>query len=71
MINDMLADMPAERMWALPDDRKTMRLRLPPLPIAGMPVPLSIHLYFDAAMLEIRQRLSVLRAWMFPGPPRN
>jgi hypothetical protein len=31
-----VADLPAERMWALSDDRKTLHLRLPPSPIDGM-----------------------------------
>jgi hypothetical protein len=47
--DDMLADVQPERMWTLSDDRETVHLQLPPLPITGMPEPLRIHLDFDAA----------------------
>ena len=68
----MLADMPAERMWTLSGDGETVRLQLPPLPIAGMPEPLRIHLDFDAETVdEILQRLSLLRAKMLPVPRRS
>ena len=69
MSNDMPADMPAERMWTLSDDRETVLLQLPPLPIDGMPEPLRVHLDFDAEMVdEILQRLTVLRAQMLASP---
>jgi hypothetical protein len=71
-MSDMLADMPAERMWTLSGDRETVRLQLPPLPIAGMPEPLRVHLDFDAEMVdEILQRLTVLRSQMLPSRLKN
>jgi len=72
MSDAMLAELPAERMWTLSEDAETVRLQLPPLPIAGMPEPLRIHLDFDTAMVdEILQRLTVLRSQMLPAPVRN
>jgi hypothetical protein len=38
-MSDVEADMPAGKMWTLSEDRETVRLQLPPLPIAGMPEP--------------------------------
>lgn len=32
----MLAELPAERMWTLSEDAETVRMQLPPLPIAGI-----------------------------------
>ena len=65
----MLADVPPERMWTLSDDRETVRLQLPPLPIAGMPEPLHIHLNSDAAGVdEMIERLTALWAHMLPAP---
>ncbi len=67
MSDSLLADMPAERMWTLSDDRTTVRLQVPPLLLDGLPEPLRIHLDFDAAMVdEILQRLATLRAAMMP-----
>jgi hypothetical protein len=64
--------MPAERMWTPSGDGETVRLQLPPLPIAGFSESLRIHLDFDAEMVdEILQRLSLLRAKMLPVPRRN
>jgi hypothetical protein len=72
MSNDMLADMPPQRMWTLSDDCETVRLHLPPLRIAGIHEPLRVHLDFDAEMVEeILQRLTVLRSQMLPAPQRN
>jgi hypothetical protein len=59
-------------MWMLSDDRETVRLQLPPLPIDGMPEPLRINLDFDAGMIdEILRPLSVLRPPMLPSPSKN
>lgn len=59
-------------MWTLSGDGETVRLQLPPLPIAGFSKSLRIHLDFDAEMVdEILQRLSLLRAKMLPVPRRN
>jgi len=61
---------PAE-MFVL-HDRETVRLNLPPLPMAGMPEPLRIHLDFDAASVDdMLDRLTMLRAQMLPAPSRN
>ena len=71
-MTDMLADLPAERMWTLSDDAETVRLQLPPLPLDGIPEPLRIHLDFDAAMVdEILLRLTLLRSQMAPAPVAN
>ena len=71
-MSDMLTDMPAERMWTLSGDRKSIRMQVPPLRLAGVPKPLSIHLDFDAAIVdELLQRLTVLRSRMVPAPVRN
>jgi hypothetical protein len=72
MSNDMLADMPPDRMWTLSDDRETVRLQLPNLAVVGIPEPLRIHLDFDAASVdEMLERLTLLRAQMLPAPRRN
>ena len=58
--------------WTLADDRRSVRMQLPPLPVAGLPKPLNVFLKFDAATVdEILQRLSELRAQMLPAPQRN
>ena len=47
-------------------------MNLPPLPIAGMPEPLTVHVQFDTRTIdEILQRLSVLRSQMLPPLQRN
>jgi hypothetical protein len=39
-----------------------MRFSLPPLPLAGLPEPLKVHMDFDAMTVdEILQRLTLLR----------
>jgi hypothetical protein len=61
---------PAEMFTLL--NPQTVRLQLPPLPIAGISESLRIHLDFDAEMVnEILQRLTVLRSQMLPAPQRN
>ena len=71
-MSDMPVNMSAEQSWTLSDDRKCVRLQLPPLAIPGMAEPLSIHLDCDAAMVdEILQRLTVLRLQMLPALTRN
>jgi hypothetical protein len=62
----------ADVAWSLSDDRKNVRLQLPPLRLGGIPEPLRIELSFDAKKVdEILQRLTVLRAKMVPAPTRN
>ena len=59
-----------EQMWTLTDDRQTVRLAVPPLPLEGLPEPLRITLDFNVeAVDEILQRLTELRERMPPGPP--
>jgi len=71
-MSDMPANMPAERMWTLSDDQRSVRMQVPPLRLAGLTEPLSIHLDFDAAMVDdILQRLTVLRSQMLPALTRN
>ena len=58
-----------EQMWTLTDDRQTVRLAVPPLPLEGLPEPLRITLDFNAeAVDEILQRLTELRERMPSGP---
>jgi hypothetical protein len=52
--------------------QKTLRLQLPPLALAGLPETLSVHLDLDAAAVDdVLERLTVLRAQMLPAPVRN
>lgn len=54
--------MPQAQMWRLSADRRTIRLQLPPLRLAGMKEPVDIHLDFEAeAVDEMLQRLTELR----------
>ena len=39
-------------MWTLSDDRETVRLALPALPIVGMPEPLQVRMDFDAEAVD-------------------
>jgi hypothetical protein len=68
----MQIEMLQSQMWTLSADRRTVRQQMPPIPLAGLPKPVVVHLDFTAdtvdAMLE---RLSVLRAQMVPAPQRN
>jgi hypothetical protein len=60
------------RIWTLGDDRLTVRLQLPPLPIDGIPELVTVHLDFDAETVdEILTRLSELRERMLPPPARQ
>lgn len=71
-MSNLEADMPAEKMWTLSEDRETVRLQVPPLVPDGRLEPLRIHLDFDADIVdEILQRLTVLRSQMLPAPQRN
>jgi hypothetical protein len=52
--------------------RRTVRLNLPPLPLAGLAQPLNVHLDFDSKTIdEMIDRLTVLRAKMLPASPRR
>jgi hypothetical protein len=59
-----------ETMWTLSDDRKMVRMAVPPLPVAGMPKPIKVMMDFDAATVDaILERLTVLRSQMRPPLP--
>ena len=63
---------PAERpaIWGLSADRKTVRLALPPLPIAGQPEPITVYVDFNVDTLDaMLERLTILRAQMLPPLP--
>ena len=58
-------------MWTLNADKKSVRLTLPPLPLAGHARPLYVALDFEAATVEeMIDRLTVLRAQMLPALPK-
>jgi hypothetical protein len=57
-------------MWTLNEDRKTVRLAVPPLRLAGMPEPLDVFMDFDTATVDaMLERLTVLRNEMLPPLP--
>jgi hypothetical protein len=60
--NMMPVEMGDQTKWTLSSDRKTIRLALPPLPLAGMAEPIRAV----DAMLE---RLTILRGQMLPPLP--
>jgi hypothetical protein len=65
-------DAAQEQMWTLDRDRRSVHLKLPPVPVEGIPEPLAVHVEFDTRTIdEILQRLSVLRTQMLPPVPRN
>ena len=52
----------AEALFVLSEDSNSVRLILPPLPIAGMPEPTTVFMDFDAKAIDpILERLTVLR----------
>ena len=58
-------------MWTLNADKKSVRLTLPPLPVAGQAKPLFVALDFEAATVdEMIDRLTMLRVRMLPAPPK-
>jgi hypothetical protein len=58
-------------MWTLNADKKSVRLTLPPLPVAGQAKPLFVALDFEAATVEeMIDHLTVLRVRMLPAPPK-
>ena len=53
-------------LWTLNADRLTVRLALPPLPLADLP-PINVKLDFDAATVDAMiERLAILRGQMLP-----
>lgn len=66
----MPVEMSEETMWTLSSDRKTVRLALPPLPLAGMAEPIRAFMDFDAETVDaMLERLMVLRGRMLPPLP--
>jgi hypothetical protein len=60
------------QLWRLSPDRRTVRLQLPPLRLAGQENPVDIHLDFEADTVdEMLQRLTELRMQMVPPPVRQ
>jgi hypothetical protein len=56
-------------MWTLNADKRSIRLTLPPLQLAGQPKPLFVALDFETTTVdEIIDRLLSLRAGMLPPP---
>jgi len=65
----MAANIEIAQMWTLNDDRQSVKLSLPPLPLHGLPEPLRVTIDFEADMVEeILARLTQLRRQMLPGP---
>jgi hypothetical protein len=61
-----------QSMWTMSADRWTLRMEIPPLPIAGLPQPVRVQLDFDAETIDaLLHRLTLLRALMLPAPQRN
>ena len=57
----------AAAMWTLGADRTTVRLTLPPVPLAGLEKPLELFVDLDAkAVDQILAQFSVLRVKMRP-----
>jgi hypothetical protein len=58
-------------LWTLNADRLTVRLALPPLPLADLP-PINVKLEFDAATVDAMiERLAVLRGRNAAAPQGN
>ena len=59
-------------MWVILADRRTVRLHIPPVRLAGLAEPLELHLDWNAtAVDEILDRLTALRSQMDPPPLRS
>jgi hypothetical protein len=56
-----------EEMFSLSDDRRSVRLTVPPFKLEGIAAPVRVNLNFEAHIVdEILERLGVLRAQMAP-----
>ena len=65
----MAANIEIERMWTVNEDRGSVKLSLPPLPLHGLPEPLRVTIDFEADVVEeILGRLTLLRRQMLPAP---
>jgi hypothetical protein len=68
--NMMPVEMGDQTMWTLSSDRKTIRLALPPLPLAGMAEPIRAVVDFDAETVDaMLERLTILQGQMLPPLP--
>jgi hypothetical protein len=69
--NDMMpVEISDQTMWTLSSDRKTVRLALPPLPLAGMAEPIRAVVDLDAETVDaMLERLTILRGQMLPPLP--
>jgi hypothetical protein len=69
-MNMMPVEMGDQTMWTLSSDRKTIRLALPPLPLAGMAEPIRAVVDFVAETVDaMLERLTILRGQMLPPLP--
>jgi hypothetical protein len=67
-----MTNTPAERMWTLSADQRSVCMQIPPLRLAGLREPLNVHLDFDTAMVDdILHRLTVIWSRMLPALTRN
>jgi len=58
-----------ETLLTLSSDRKSVRLHIPPVKLAGLPEPLRLHADFDAKAIDsLIDHLAYLRARMLPTP---
>ena len=65
----MPVTMSVATMWTLNPDKRSIRLALPPVPVAGQDQPMFVVLDFEAATIdETIDRLLGLRAQMRPKP---
>ena len=61
----MAANIEIAQMWTLNDDRQSVKLSLPPLPLHGLPEPLRLTIDFEAGMIdEMIRHLTDIRARM-------
>jgi hypothetical protein len=59
-------------MWRLNADRRSVRMELPGLPVAGLPAPIKVNVDFDTGTIDqMIERLLVLRAQMLPAPAKG
>ncbi len=65
----MAANIEIAQMWTLNDDRQSVKLRLPPLPLHGLPEPLRVTIDFEADMVdEMIRHLADIRSRMLRRP---
>lgn len=48
----MAANIEIGKMWTLNDDRQSVKLSLPPLPLHGLPEPLRVTIDIEADMVQ-------------------